>query len=300
MGAKLCQKRLIKLDSLNMESALQNFEPLPSPVKMGAIEWGGGKTFVLMAGPDSFESFEMVRDSAAELKNITQELQIPWIFKCSFDKANRQSASSFRGLGMNDALKGLEKIKGELGISIITDVHETEQVERVAEVADVIQIPAFLCRQTDLVVAAAKSGKVINIKKGQFMAPWDMGAIVQKAKVAGNDKILLCERGASFGYNRLVTDMMSLVEMRKFLVPVVYDATHSVQVPGGQGTSSGGLKSMIAPLARAAVATGIDGVFMETHPDPENALCDGPIAVPLHEMKEMLRSLKLIDDIIKS
>lgn len=283
-----------------MESALQSFSPLKNTVKLGQIEWGGNKNFVLMAGPDSFESYSMVHETAVELKKITTELQIPWILKCSFDKANRQSAGSFRGLGMEEALKGLEKIKGELNVPVITDVHETSQVERVAAVADVIQIPAFLCRQTDLVVAAAKTGRVLNIKKGQFMAPWDMGAIAQKAKAAGNDKVLLCERGASFGYNRLITDMMSLVEMRKFGVPVVYDATHSVQVPGGMGGSSGGLKSMIAPLARAAVATGVDGIFMETHPDPEKALCDGPIAVPLHEMREMLRSLLSIDRLIKA
>ncbi|HVJ63782.1 MAG TPA: 3-deoxy-8-phosphooctulonate synthase [Bdellovibrionota bacterium] len=286
-----------------MESALQKFAPLSRTVSFntpsGKIEWGGRNTFVLMAGPDSFESFEMVRDTAKELKSLTTSLQIPWILKCSFDKANRQSAGSFRGLGMDEALRGLEKIKGELGVTVITDVHETTQVERVAAVADIIQIPAFLCRQTDLVVAAARTGRVLNIKKGQFMAPWDMGAIVEKARAAGNDKVLLCERGASFGYNRLITDMMSLVEMRKFGVPVVYDATHSVQVPGGRGTSSGGLKSMIAPLARAALATGIDGIFMETHPDPENALCDGPISVPLHEMGEMLKSLKAIDSVVK-
>lgn len=282
-----------------MESALQSFQALANPVRMGNIEWGGGKTFVLMAGPDSFESYAMVYETAVELKKITTELKIPWILKCSFDKANRQSASSFRGLGMEEALKGLEKIKGELGVPVITDVHETSQVERVAAVADVIQIPAFLCRQTDLVVAAAKTGRVLNIKKGQFMAPWDMGAIADKAKAAGNPNVLLCERGASFGYNRLITDMMALVEMRKFNVPVVYDATHSVQVPGGKGSSSGGLKSMIAPLARAAVATGIDGIFMETHPDPETALCDGPISVPLHEMRAMLSSLLAIDQTIK-
>lgn len=283
-----------------MESALQSFQPLKKSVKLGSIEWGGGGTFVLMAGPDSFESFEMVRDTAKELKRITTELKIPWILKCSFDKANRQSAGSFRGLGMDEALKGLAKIKEELNVPVITDVHETSQVETVAKVADVIQIPAFLCRQTDLVVAAAKTGKVLNIKKGQFMAPWDMGAIADKAKAAGNPNVLLCERGASFGYNRLITDMMSLVEMRNFGVPVVYDATHSVQVPGGKGTSSGGLKSMIAPLARAALAVGIDGIFMETHPDPEKALCDGPIAVPLHEMSAMLKSLKAIDDLVKA
>lgn len=282
-----------------MESALQSMTALKTPVKMGSIEWGSGHNFVLMAGPDSFESFEMVRETAQELKKITSELNIPWILKCSFDKANRQSAGSFRGLGMNEALNGLQKIKEELNVPVITDVHETHQVEQVARVADVIQIPAFLCRQTDLVVAAAKTGKVLNIKKGQFMAPWDMGPIVEKAKAAGNPNVLLCERGASFGYNRLVTDMMSLVEMRKFGVPVVYDATHSVQVPGGKGSSSGGLKSMIAPLARAAVAVGVDGIFMETHPDPENALCDGPISVPLQEMKQMLQSLLSIDQITK-
>jgi len=286
-----------------VESALNSFEDLKTSVSLSIngkeFEWGKKNSFTLFAGPDSFESYEMVFEVAQRLKKITDELQIPWLLKCSFDKANRQSLNSFRSIGMDEALSGMQKIKDELGVGLITDVHETSQVDKVAKVADVIQIPAFLCRQTDLVVAAAKTGKILNIKKGQFMAPWDMKSIVEKAYAAGaENKVLLCERGASFGYNRLITDMMSLVEMRSIGVPVIYDATHSVQVPGGKGTSSGGLKHMIAPLARAAMATGVDGLFIECHPDPENALCDGPISVPLHEMKELLGSLKRVKEAV--
>jgi 2-dehydro-3-deoxyphosphooctonate aldolase (KDO 8-P synthase) len=260
----------------------------------GTITWGDGRQWVLFAGPDSFEDEGMVMEVAQELKRATTERGIPWIFKCSFDKANRQSAGSFRGHGMEAGLKGLERVKAKIGCAIITDVHECEQVERVAAVADVIQIPAFLSRQTDLVVTAAKTGKVLHIKKGQFMAPWDMAPIVEKARAAGNRKVLLCERGASFGYNRLINDMTGLVEMRKTGCPVIMDATHSVQLPGGLGTSSGGRREMIPVLARAAMAVGVDGVFLETHPDPDKALCDGPNSLKLADMAGILDELQRV------
>jgi 2-dehydro-3-deoxyphosphooctonate aldolase (KDO 8-P synthase) len=260
--------------------------------KFGNFEWGTGKQWVLFAGPDIFESYSLVKDTAIELKKITSELGIPWIFKCSFDKANRQSSKSFRGPGMKEALAGLEKVKGEVGCALITDIHESAQLPAVSAVADVIQIPAFLCRQTDLVQDAAKTGKVLHIKKGQFMAPWDMKTIAEKAVEVGSSKILLCERGSSFGYNRLINDMTALVEMRKLGYPVVMDATHSVQLPGGQGNSSGGRPEMIEVLARAAMAVGIDGLFLETHPEPQKALCDGPNSLRLSDMKRVLTSLQ--------
>lgn len=274
-----------------LEALKQNVE-----LKAGnkTIRWGNADQWVLFAGPDSFEDEGMVLEVSQELKKITAELGIPWIFKCSFDKANRQSSSSFRGHGLEEGLKALAKVKSKVDCLVVTDVHETNQVEKVAEVADVIQIPAFLCRQTDLLVAAAKTGKVLHVKKGQFMAPWDMGAITQKAVAAGNSKILLCERGSSFGYNRLVNDMTGLVEMRKLGFPVIMDATHSVQLPGGKGTSSGGNREMIPVLARAAMAVGIDGLFLETHPDPEKALCDGPNSLYLRDMRGLLESLQKV------
>ena len=260
-------------------------------------EWGrGGGSFVLMAGPDIFEDFGLVMEVAREMKQITTELQIPWILKCSFDKANRQSSQSFRGRGFAEGLKGLEKIKGEIGCALITDIHDVTQLEKVASVSDVLQIPAFLCRQTDLLQAAAKTGKVINIKKGQFVAPWDMQSIAQKCVEVGNNKILLCERGNSFGYNRLVVDLPGLAEMRKTGFPVVMDASHSAQLPGvgAGGNSSGGNREDVEILARAALAAGVDGLFMETHPRPDQALCDGPIAWPLSQMKRLLTDLKKI------
>jgi len=256
--------------------------------------WGDAANWVLFAGPDIFEDYGMVLEVGQELKKITAELGIPWILKCSFDKANRQSAASFRGPGMEEGLKGLEKIKSELNCALVSDIHETSQLDRISKVVDVIQIPAFLCRQTDLVQAAAKTGKVLNIKKGQFMAPWDMGSIVEKAKAVGNSKILLCERGVSFGYNRLINDMTALVEMRRLGQPVIMDATHSVQLPGGKGSSSDGRRDMIEVLARAAMAVGVDGVFFETHPNPDKALCDGPNSLHLKDMKRVLISLQKI------
>ncbi len=263
-----------------------------------SFSWGNGKGFTLMAGPDIFEDYGMVKEVASELKKITDELGIPWILKCSFDKANRQSSSSFRGLGMDEALEGLEKLKVEYNCPLVTDVHEVAQIKKVAQFADVLQIPAFLSRQTDLVQEAAKTGKVINIKKGQFLAPWDMKAIAQKCVSVGNSKILLCERGTSFGYNRLIVDIPGLAEMRKSGFPVVMDATHSAQLPGtaAGGTASGGNRDAIAILAKAAVACGVDGIFLETHPRPEKALCDGPIAWPLAEMRSLLTTLKKISE----
>jgi 2-dehydro-3-deoxyphosphooctonate aldolase (KDO 8-P synthase) len=264
-----------------------------------SFSWGSGKGFTLMAGPDIFEDYGMVKEVASELKRVTDELGIPWILKCSFDKANRQSSSSFRGLGMDEALEGLEKLKVEYNCPLVTDIHEVAQIKKVAQFADVLQIPAFLSRQTDLVQEAAKTGKVINIKKGQFLAPWDMKAIAQKCVAVGNSKVLLCERGTSFGYNRLIVDVPGLAEMRKSGFPVVMDATHSAQLPGtaAGGTASGGNREAIAILARAAVACGVDGLFLETHPRPEKALCDGPIAWPLADMRSLLTTLKKISEI---
>jgi 2-dehydro-3-deoxyphosphooctonate aldolase (KDO 8-P synthase) len=274
------------------------FGALTKPVSLKAshetITWGDGKNFVLFAGPDIIEDEGMVLETGKEIQRITRALGIPWILKCSFDKANRQSATSFRGPGANSALKSLEKIKTEIGCALLTDVHETHQVKETAEVADVIQIPAFLSRQTDLLVETAKTGKVIHIKKGQFLAPWDMKAIAQKAVNAGNDKILLCERGTTFGYNRLINDMTGLVDMRRLGFPVIMDCTHSTQLPGATGESSGGRGDMVWPLARAAMAVGVDGIFLETHPNPEKALCDGPTSLPLRNLEAVLTNLKKI------
>lgn len=277
---------------------LQQFRPLKTPVELKSgshhITWGDGKSFVLFAGPDIIEDEGLVMETGKEIKKVTKELGIPWVLKCSYDKANRQSAKSFRGPGVNSALKSLQKIKGELGCLLLTDVHETSQVELMAEVADVIQIPAFLSRQTDLMIAAAKTGKVLHIKKGQFLAPWDMKTIAQKAVDAGNSKLLLCERGTTFGYNRLINDMTGLVEMREFGFPVVMDVTHSTQLPGATGESSGGRSNMIAPLARAAVAVGVDGLFLEAHPNPDQALCDGPTSLALKDLAPLMKQLQAI------
>ncbi|MEK6554180.1 MAG: 3-deoxy-8-phosphooctulonate synthase [Bdellovibrionota bacterium] len=277
---------------------MQKFEALKKPVSAKiagqTITWGAADNFVLFGGPDIVEDEGLVMEVAQELKKVTTEMGIPWILKCSYDKANRQSAKNFRGPGVDNALQILSRIKAKVGCGLLTDVHETIQVEGVAEVADVIQIPAFLCRQTDLVVAVAKTGKTMHIKKGQFMAPWDMAAVVAKAVDAGNDKILLCDRGTSFGYNRLINDMIGLVEMRKTGFPVIMDITHSTQLPGAQGTSSGGQKGMQPVLARASMAVGVDGIFLETHPNPDEALCDGPTSIPLKDMAPLLKSLKSI------
>jgi 2-dehydro-3-deoxyphosphooctonate aldolase (KDO 8-P synthase) len=269
-------------------------------VKIGQYEVGLDKPFFLIAGPCVIESEQLALDTAAELLVMTQSLGIPFIYKSSFDKANRTSANSFRGLGIEKGLQILEKVKKTVGVQVLTDVHEDTPLAEVASVVDVLQTPAFLCRQTNFIQKVAACGKPVNIKKGQFLAPADMRYVVEKARVVGNQQIMVCERGVSFGYNNLVTDMRSLVIMRESNAPVVFDATHSVQLPGGQSGSSGGQREFIPALARAAVAVGISGLFMETHPDPDKALSDGPNSWPLGKMKELLKALKTIDQIIKS
>ena len=256
----------------------------------------------LIAGPCVIESEDMTLRVAEELKNICLKLDVSFIFKSSFDKANRSSNSTFRGFGMEEGLRILEKVKAQFDLPVLTDIHTTDQVKPVSEIVDVLQTPAFLCRQTDFITAVAKSGRPVNIKKGQFLAPGDMTQVVNKAKEAnGNkDNIMVCERGVSFGYNTLVSDMRSLSIMRETNCPVVFDATHSVQQPGGKGDRSGGQSEYVPLLARAAVASGISGVFMETHPNPKEALSDGPNAVPLNHMSELLGMLKDIDELVKS
>ncbi|WP_313312207.1 3-deoxy-8-phosphooctulonate synthase [Pulveribacter sp.] len=261
--------------------------------------------FFLIAGPCVVESEQLQLDVAGQLKEITQALGIPFIFKSSFDKANRSSGTSFRGPGMDKGLEILAKVKKEIGVPVLTDVHTEAEVPHVAAVVDVLQTPAFLCRQTDFIRAVAQSGKPVNIKKGQFLAPHDMKNVIDKARAAAReaglseDRFMACERGASFGYNNLVSDMRSLAIMRETGAPVVFDATHSVQLPGGQGTSSGGMREMVPVLSRAAVAVGVAGLFMETHPDPCNALSDGPNAVPLKHMRALLETLVQLDAVTK-
>lgn len=255
--------------------------------------------FQLIAGPCVIESEEMVLSIAGQMKEITDKLGIPYTFKASFDKANRTSINSFRGPGIDDGLRILQKVKDTYGLSVCTDIHEAWQAEPVGKVADILQIPAFLCRQTDLLVAAAKTGKCVNIKKAQFLAPWDMKNCVEKVRQSGNDNVMLCERGTSFGYNTLVVDMTGLRVMKEFGVPVIFDATHSVQKPGGNGTSSGGNRQYVEYLAKAALAVGVDGLFMETHPDPNQAKSDGPNMVPLAEMEELLFRLKKVYDAVQ-
>lgn len=264
------------------------------------FEVGLDKPFFLIAGPCVVESQQLQLDTAGRLKEITDKLGIPFIFKSSFDKANRTSAQSFRGLGMEEGLRILGEVKKQIGVPVLTDVHEYTPFDEVAAVVDVLQTPAFLCRQTDFIQKVAAVRKPVNIKKGQFLSPWDMKNVVDKARAAGNDQILVCERGASFGYNNLVSDMRSLAVMRETDCPVVFDATHSVQLPGGQGTKSGGQREFVPVLARAAVAVGISGVFMETHPDPDKALSDGPNAWPLGKMEALLRVLKELDAVAKN
>ena len=260
---------------------------------------GGNRRFTLIAGPCAIESEEMTLEVAARLKDICNELNINLIFKSSFDKANRTSATSPRGIGIDRGLQILKRVKDELDIPVLTDVHESWQCARVADVADVTQIPAFLSRQTDLLIAAAKTGKIVHIKKGQFMAPWDMKNVIAKMLEAGNDKIMIGERGSSFGYNNLVVDMTGLVEMRSYGYPVVFDATHSVQKPGGQGTSTGGNRAMVPYLMRAAMAVGVDVIFAEVHPNPDQAFSDGPNQLHLSEIKTILQQAIQIDDVIK-
>ena len=275
-------------------------------MKLCDFEIGLDKRFFLIAGTCVIESEQMAMDTAGQLKEITSALGIPYIYKSSFDKANRSSGTSFRGLGMEKGLEILAKVKKEIGVNILTDIHDVEEIKPVAAVVDVLQTPAFLCRQTDFIRACAQSGKPVNIKKGQFLAPGDMKNVIDKARAAAKevglseDMFMACERGASFGYNNLVSDMRSLAIMRETNAPIVFDATHSVQLPGGQGTTSGGQREMVPVLARAAVAVGVSGLFMETHPNPAKALSDGPNAVPLNRMKELLATLVALDDVVKN
>ena len=278
-------------------------------MKLCGFEAGLNEPLFLIAGPCVVESRQLALDTAGELKEICRQLGIPFIYKSSYDKANRSSGKSFRGLGMDQGLEILAEVKRTIGVPVLTDVHEIEEVPQVAAAVDVLQTPAFLCRQTDFIHAVASAGRPVNIKKGHFLAPGDMKNVVEKAREAARaahpgdlsacDNILVCERGASFGYNNLVSDMRSLAIMRQTGCPVVFDATHSVQLPGGQGTSSGGQREFVPVLARAAVATGIAGLFMETHPDPAKALSDGPNAWPLKLMKALLATLKDIDSLVK-
>ncbi|MGB5718035.1 MAG: 3-deoxy-8-phosphooctulonate synthase [Gammaproteobacteria bacterium] len=254
----------------------------------------------LIAGPCVIESEQLAIDTAGQLQEITAALDIPFIYKSSFDKANRSSHTSFRGPGLEEGLRILEKVKKQLHVPVLTDVHEDTPLAEVAAVVDVLQTPAFLCRQTNFIQSVARQGKPVNIKKGQFLSPWDMKNVTDKALATGNEQIMVCERGASFGYNNLVSDMRSLAVMRNTGVPVVFDATHSVQLPGGQGSSSGGQREFVPVLARAAVAAGVAGVFMETHPDPSVALSDGPNAWPLGQLQTLLKTLKEIDALIKA
>jgi 2-dehydro-3-deoxyphosphooctonate aldolase (KDO 8-P synthase) len=274
-------------------------------MKLCGFEIGLDQPFFLIAGPCVVESEQLQMDTAGTLKEITAGLGIPFIFKSSYDKANRSSGSSFRGPGMSAGLEILAKVRRELGLPILTDVHTEAEIPEVASVVDVLQTPAFLCRQTDFIRAVAQSGKPVNIKKGQFLAPHDMKHVIDKARAAAHEKgldanhFMVCERGASFGYNNLVSDMRSLAIMRETGAPVVFDATHSVQLPGGNGSSSGGMREMVPVLARAAVAVGISGLFMETHPNPAQALSDGPNAVPLKHMKALLETLLELDRVVK-
>ena len=269
------------------------------PISVGSFDIGGNSPLVLIAGPCVIESEKIVRDIAEKLKQITEDLRVPFIFKASYDKANRSSIKSFRGPGLKEGLKILQKLKTDLDIPILSDVHKEEEVLPAAEVLDILQIPAFLCRQTDLLVKAANTGKPINVKKGQFMAPWDMKNVVNKLEESGNKKILLTERGVTFGYNNLVVDMRSLVLMRDYSYPVVFDSTHSLQQPGGKGTVSGGQREMVPDLARGAVAVGCDALFMETHPDPDQALSDGPNMLKLDLLPLLLEQLVTLDQIVR-
>ena len=269
-------------------------------MQLCGFDIGLTRPFFLIAGPCVIESMQLQLDTAGTLKEITARLGIPFIFKSSFDKANRSSGTSFRGPGMEEGLKVLAEVRRQIGVPVLTDVHEYTPMDEVASVVDVLQTPAFLCRQTDFIQNVARAGKPVNIKKGQFLAPWDMKHVVQKARDVGNEQIMVCERGVSFGYNNLVSDMRALVVMRETRAPVVFDATHSVQLPGGQGTSSGGQREFVPALARAAVATGVSGLFMETHPDPSKALSDGPNAWPLPRMAALLETLQIIDRAVKA
>ncbi len=269
-------------------------------MQLCGFEIGLTQPLFLIAGPCVIESEQLAIDTAGQLQEITRALDIPFIYKSSFDKANRSSHNSFRGLGMEAGLNILAEVKRQLNVPVLTDVHEDTPLNEVAAVVDVLQTPAFLCRQTNYIQQVAATGLPVNIKKGQFLAPWDMVNVVEKAKAVGNDNIMVCERGVSFGYNNLVSDMRSLAVMRDTGCPVVFDATHSVQLPGGQGASSGGQREFVPVLARAAVAAGVSGLFMETHPEPEKALSDGPNAWPLPHMQALLSTLKVLDQTVKA
>jgi 2-dehydro-3-deoxyphosphooctonate aldolase (KDO 8-P synthase) len=269
-------------------------------MKLCHFEAGLDQPLFLIAGPCVIESEQLALETSSQLKELTDRLGIPFIYKSSFDKANRSSSQSYRGPGMEEGLRILERVRNEVGVPVLTDVHEDTPLDEVAEVVDVLQTPAFLCRQTNFIHNVARTGKPVNIKKGQFLAPWDMGNVVDKARETGNQQIMVCDRGYTFGYNNLVSDMRALSVMRDTGCPVVFDATHSVQLPGGQGSSSGGQREFVPVLARAAVAAGISGLFMETHPDPAQALSDGPNAWPLDKMAALLETLMIIDSTVKS
>jgi 2-dehydro-3-deoxyphosphooctonate aldolase (KDO 8-P synthase) len=269
-------------------------------IQLGRMTIGGGAPFVLIAGPCVIENEQKTEEIAVYLKELTDRLQVPLIFKASYDKANRTSLQSYRGPGLQEGLRILDKIRKNLSIPILTDVHRFEDIEPVSQVADVLQVPAFLCRQTDFVMEVARFARIINIKKGQFLAPGDVQHIIQKIRAAENENIMMTERGTSFGYNNLVTDYRSIPIMRAMGYPVIFDATHSVQLPGGLGSASGGQREMVAYLARAAVAVGIDGLFMEVHPDPDSALCDGPNSLSLESLDQMLQMLIKMDALVKN
>ena len=269
------------------------------PVTIGSITIGAGHPLALIGGPCAIEGESFMLDVATRLRDVAAKAGVPFIFKSSYDKANRTSIHSYRGPGLQKGLEILQKIKDAVGVPVLSDVHAVEEVEPAAEILDIIQIPAFLCRQTDLIIAAARTGKPVNVKKGQFLAPWDTQNIVEKVRSAGNDQVLLTERGASFGYNNLVADMRSLVIMRSFDVPVVFDATHSVQLPGGAGTASSGQREFVPHLARAAVATGCDALFMEIHPNPDHAPSDGPNMLRLEDLPALLAQIIQIDRIVR-
>jgi len=269
-------------------------------VAVGNIQIANDKPFVLLAGPCVIEGEDFTLKTAAAIADIASRIGVPLVFKSSFDKANRTSKDGFRGPGLDEGLRILQRVKDELGLPVVTDIHESSQVSAVADVADLLQTPAFLCRQTDFIEAVANAGKPVNIKKGQFLAPWDMKHVLEKAQATGNDQIMLCERGASFGYNNLVSDMRSLLVMREFGAPIVYDATHSVQQPGGLGGATGGNREYVPGLSRAAVATGVAAVFMEVHPDPDKAMSDGPNSLALADLENVLTILKRLDEVVKA
>lgn len=269
-------------------------------VSVGDLKIGGGRPFALIAGPCVIESRESVLRHAERIRDVAARAGVPLIFKSSFDKANRTSLQSYRGLGMERGLEILAEARREVGVPVLTDVHEAAQARPVAEVVDVLQTPAFLCRQTDFIVEVCRAGKPVNLKKGQFLSPWEMVQVVDKARSTGNEKLLVCERGFMFGYRNLVSDFRSLVILRETGAPVVFDATHSVQLPGGQGAASGGQREFVPALARAAVAVGVDALFIEVHEDPDHALSDGPNNWPLAELEPMLRELRAIDDVVKA